>query len=305
MTSLVLILQIFACISLGYFLAPHLSQSLKQFVFKILPYFSYILLISVAFELTQALNHIENPTAILPPALLIAFTTSVGSFFICLMVYKLIDRQSVQGKISLHLFLNALKNIGKAFMALAVGIGLGMLIQSLELHITFNSWYLLLGFIFLIGIELAFTQFDRSWLSWKILLVPVAAFVGSCLAALFNYFILSNDYGLNEVMALAQGYGWYSMSGILFTELHSAKLGGVALLTDLFREIFAILLMYCLGWRFPRSAISSAGATSMDVTLAMVKQSCGTRYLPHAMMSGLILSLLAPLLISLFLSMKF
>ncbi|MCH7393631.1 lysine exporter LysO family protein [Acinetobacter dispersus] len=305
MTSLVLILQIFACISLGYFLAPHLSQSLKQFVFKILPYFSYILLISVAFELTQALNHIENPTAILPPALLIAFTTSVGSFFICLMVYKLIDRQSVQGKISLHLFLNALKNIGKAFLALAVGILLGILINKSGLQLTFNSWYLLLVFIFLIGVELAFTQFDRSWLSWKILLVPVAAFVGSCLAALLNYFILSNDYGLNEVMALAQGYGWYSMSGILFTELHSAKLGGIALLTDLFREIFAILLMYCLGWRFPRSAISSAGATSMDVTLAMVKQSCGTHYVPHAMMSGLILSLLAPLLISLFLSMKF
>jgi len=305
MTSFVLIFQIFVCISLGYFISPHLSQSLKKFVFRILPYFSYILLVSVAFELTQALNHIPNPAAILPPAVLIAFTTSIGSFFICLMTYKLIDRQSVQGKISLHLFLNALKNIGKAFLALAVGIGLGMLIQKLDLHIAFNSWYLLLIFIFLIGVELAFTQFDRSWLSWKILLVPVAAFIGSCLAAIVNYFILSNHYSLNEVMALAQGYGWYSMSGILFTELHSAKLGGIALLTDLFREIFAILLMYCLGWRFPRSAISSAGATSMDVTLAMVKQSCGTHYVPHAMMSGLILSLLAPLLISLFLSMKF
>ncbi|WP_445403297.1 lysine exporter LysO family protein [Acinetobacter vivianii] len=305
MTSFVLIFQIFVCISLGYFIAPHLSQSLKKFVFRILPYFSYILLVSVAFELTQALNHIPNPAAILPPAVLIAFTTSIGSFFICLMTYKLIDRQSVQGKISLHLFLNALKNIGKAFLSLAVGIGLGMFIQKLDLHIAFNSWYLLLIFIFLIGIELAFTQFDRSWLSWKILLVPVAAFIGSCLAAIVNYFILSNHYSLNEVMALAQGYGWYSMSGILFTELHSAKLGGIALLTDLFREIFAILLMYCLGWRFPRSAISSAGATSMDVTLAMVKQSCGTHYVPHAMMSGLILSLLAPLLISLFLSMKF
>jgi uncharacterized membrane protein YbjE (DUF340 family) len=305
MTSFVLIFQIFVCISLGYFIAPHLSQSLKKIVFRILPYFSYILLVSVAFELTQALNHIPNPAAILPPAVLIAFTTSIGSFFICLMTYKLIDRQSVQGKISLHLFLNALKNIGKAFLALAVGIGLGMLIQKLDLHIAFNSWYLLLIFIFLIGVELAFTQFDRSWLSWKILLVPVAAFIGSCLAAIVNYFILSNHYSLNEVMALAQGYGWYSMSGILFTELHSAKLGGIALLTDLFREIFAILLMYCLGWRFPRSAISSAGATSMDVTLAMVKQSCGTHYVPHAMMSGLILSLLAPLLISLFLSMKF
>ncbi|ENX01812.1 hypothetical protein F900_01572 [Acinetobacter modestus] len=305
MQSFVLIFQIFIAISLGYFLAPKLSQQIKQFVFKILPYFSYLLLISVAFELTQALNHISDPAAILPPALLIAFTTSVGSFFICLITYKLIDRQSIQGKISLHLFINALKNIAKAFLALGLGILLGILVTQSNLQIAFNSWYLLLIFIFLIGVELAFTQFDRSWLSWKVLLVPAAAFVGSCLAAIVNYLILSNHFNLNEIMALAQGYGWYSMSGILFTELHSARLGGIALLTDLFREIFAILLMYCLGWRFPRSAISSAGATSMDVTLAMVKQSCGTHYVPHAMMSGLILSLLAPLLISLFLNLKF
>lgn len=305
MQSFVLIFQIFIAISLGYFLAPKLSQRIKQFVFKILPYFSYLLLMSVAFELTQALNHISDPAAILPPALLIAFTTSVGSFFICLITYKLIDRQSIQGKISLHLFINALKNIAKAFLALGLGILLGILVTQSNLQIAFNSWYLLLMFIFLIGIELAFTQFDRSWLSWKVLLVPAAAFVGSCLAAIVNYLILSNHFNLNEIMALAQGYGWYSMSGILFTELHSARLGGIALLTDLFREIFAILLMYCLGWRFPRSAISSAGATSMDVTLAMVKQSCGTHYVPHAMMSGLILSLLAPLLISLFLNLKF
>ena len=305
MQSFVLIFQIFIAISLGYFLAPKLSQRIKQFVFKILPYFSYLLLMSVAFELTQALNHISDPAAILPPALLIAFTTSVGSFFICLITYKLIDRQSIQGKISLHLFINALKNIAKAFLALGLGILLGILVTQSNLQIAFNSWYLLLIFIFLIGIELAFTQFDRSWLSWKVLLVPAAAFVGSCLAAIVNYLVLSNHFNLNEIMALAQGYGWYSMSGILFTELHSARLGGIALLTDLFREIFAILLMYCLGWRFPRSAISSAGATSMDVTLAMVKQSCGTHYVPHAMMSGLILSLLAPLLISLFLNLKF
>lgn len=305
MQSFVLIFQIFIAISLGYFLAPKLSQRIKQFVFKILPYFSYLLLMSVAFELTQALNHISDPAAILPPALLIAFTTSVGSFFICLITYKLIDRQSIQGKISLHLFINALKNIAKAVLALGLGILLGILVTQSNLQIAFNSWYLLLIFIFLIGIELAFTQFDRSWLSWKVLLVPAAAFVGSCLAAIVNYLILSNHFNLNEIMALAQGYGWYSMSGILFTELHSARLGGIALLTDLFREIFAILLMYCLGWRFPRSAISSAGATSMDVTLAMVKQSCGTHYVPHAMMSGLILSLLAPLLISLFLNLKF
>ena len=33
--------------------------------------------------------------------------------------------------------------------------------------------------------------------------------------------------------------------------------------------------MYILGWRYPRAAISAAGATAMDVTLPMVKQACG------------------------------
>ncbi len=218
----------------------------------------------------------------------------------CLIAYKLLDKDSVQGTISLHLFLNALKNISYAFIALGFGATLGFVVHHFQINVLFNSWYLLLVFIGFIGVELAYTHFDRTWLSWKILIVPLAAIFGSLIAAFFCFMLLTG-YSLNEVIALSQGYGWYSMSGILFTKLHSTELGGIALLTDLFREIFAILLMYCLGWRFPRSAISSAGATSMDVTLAMVKQSCGTHYVPHAMMSGIILSLLAPLLISFFL----
>ena len=140
---------------------------------------------------------------------------------------------------------------------------LGILLTQLHTHIPFNSWYLLL-LLFLIGIELAFTHFNRTWLSWKILIVPLAAFIGSCLAGFLNYFLLGHEFTLNEILALGQGYGWYSMSGILFTQLHSAELGGIALLTDLFREI-AILLMYTMGWRFHVQQ-----ATSMDVTLAMV-----------------------------------
>lgn len=304
MQSFILIIQIFIAISLGYFIAPRLNHTLRQLIFKILPYFSYLLLISVAFEFTQALSHLEHPKRILPTALLIAISTSIGSFFVCLVTYTILDKNSLQGRISLHLFINALKNISYAFIALGIGAVFGFFVHSLHLEINFNSWYLLLVFIGLIGIELAFTHFDRSWLSWKILIVPGAAIMGSLLAAIFCFSLLKG-YTLNEVITLSQGYGWYSMSGILFSRLHSTELGGIALLTDLFREIFAILLMYCLGWRFPRSAISSAGATSMDVTLAMVKQSCGTHYVPHAMMSGMILSLLAPLLISLFLNISF
>lgn len=302
MTSFILILQIFLSLALGYFSAKKLPSPLHKAVFYMLPYFSYILLAGVALELFQALQQLDQTAQILKPALLIALVTSLGSFSVCLLAYTWLDRSSVQASISWHLFLKALQNIGYALLALMCGMFIGYLGQRLHINLPFNSWYLLLIFMLLIGIELAYTHFDRAWLSWKILIVPFAALVGSSLTVLACAPLLPG-YALTELLALAQGYGWYSMSGILFTQLHSAQLGSIALLTDLVREIIAILLMYCFGWRFPRSAISSAGATSMDVTLAMVKQSCGTHYVPHAMMSGLILTLLAPLLISFFISL--
>jgi uncharacterized membrane protein YbjE (DUF340 family) len=36
----------------------------------------------------------------------------------------------------------------------------------------------------------------------------------------------------------------------------------------------------------------------MDVTLPMVKQACGNDFIPHAMVSGFILSVLAPIVVS-------
>ncbi len=138
----------FLALAFGYFLAPKLSLNIRHFIFKILPYFSYILLASVALELTLALDQIENPSTILPPAIIIALTTSFGSFFTCLFAYTIFDKQSVKGKISLQLFVNALKNIAKAFLALGVGVLFGAIITQFTSHIAFNSWYLLLLFIF-------------------------------------------------------------------------------------------------------------------------------------------------------------
>ena len=113
---------------------------------------------------------------------------------------------------------------------------------------------------------------------------------------IYNY--SDKDVNLKDLIMLSQGYGFYSMSGIVVTELKNAELGSIALMNDLFREVIAILLMNSIGWRYPRSAISAAAATAMDVTLPMVKQACGNDFIPHAMVSGFILSILAPIAIS-------
>ena len=41
---------------------------------------------------------------------------------------------------------------------------------------------------------------------------------------------------------MSSGYGWYSLSGIVITSAYGAQWGSVALLNDLLRELFALLL---------------------------------------------------------------
>ena len=297
MQSLWLIFQLLFCLFLGFILARRLPQWLEKIAFKVLPYFTYILLVAIAIEFAQTLDRIAHPAQILSDAISIALATSIGAFLCCYILFKSIGLQPTQGKVSTDLLIGSLLNISYAFIALALGYGLSVLFNHFDYQLHVSTWYLLLVFMVLIGLDLAYSPLDRSWLNWKILLVPIGCIIGSILGAVVCSLML-NNISLKDLIMLSQGYGFYSMTGIVVTELRNAHLGSIALINDLFREIFAILLMYIVGWRYPRSAISSAGATAMDVTLPMVKQACGNEFIPHAMVSGFVLSVLAPIAVS-------
>lgn len=298
MQSLWLIFQLLFCLFLGFLFAKRLPKWFEALCFTVLPYFTYLLLIAIAIEFSHTLNNIESPGLILSNAMTIALLTSIGAFGCCYLLYKMIGVQPTQGKVSTDLLFKSLINISYAFIALGIGYGIAEIGLAFDYQIILSSWNLLLVFMFLIGLDLAYSPLDRSWLNWRILLVPLGCILGSLLGACASLLFIQN-IGLKDLIMLSQGYGFYSMTGIVVTELKNAELGSVALMNDLFREIFAILFMYLIGWRYPRSAISSAGATAMDVTLPMVKQSCGNEFIPHAMVSGFILSVLAPIVVSL------
>ena len=297
MQSLWLIIQLLICLFLGFVLARKLPKWLESLAFKVLPYFTYILLITIAIEFSQTLHSISSPLQILSHALILSIATSLGAFLCCYILFKSIGYQPTQGKVSAALLVKSLLNISYAFIALALGYGLAEIFNHFDYSLYVSTWDLLLIFMFLIGLDLAYSPLDRSWLNWRIMLVPMGCIVGSLAGAFFTAAIVK-DISLKDLIMLSQGYGFYSMTGIVVTELKNAKLGSIALMNDLFREIIAILLMYSIGWRYPRSAISSAAATAMDVTLPMVKQACGKEFIPHAMVSGFILSVLAPVVVS-------
>ena len=297
MQSLWLIFQLLFCLFFGFILARKLPNWLEKFAFKILPYFCYILLVAIAIEFSQTLQSIHQPLEILTSALTLSLATSIGAFLCCYVLFKAIGYQPTQGKVSAELLIGSLLNISYAFIALSGGYALAKLFNYWDYGLQISTWNLLLIFMFLIGLDLAYSPLDRSWLNWKIMLVPLGCVIGSILGAVATSFILSN-ISLKDLIMLSQGYGFYSMTGIVITELKNSHLGSIALMNDLFREILAILFMYLIGWRYPRSAIASAGATAMDVTLPMVKQACGNEFIPHAMVSGFILSILAPIAVS-------
>lgn len=297
MQSFWLIFQLLACLAVGFLMARKLPTWLEKLAFKILPYFTYILLFAIAIEFSQTLHTITAPWQILSSAVLIALATSFGAFICCYVLFKVLGYQPSHGKVSMQLVTSSLINISYAFIALGIGYAFAELAAHFSIQPHISTWHLLLVFMLLIGLDLAYSPLDKSWLNWKILLVPLGCILGSLFGAFIAAYFLPN-LSIQDLIMLSQGYGFYSMTGIVVTELKNAHLGSIALMNDLFREIFAIIFMYIIGWRYPRSAISSAGATAMDVTLPMVKQACGNDFIPHAMVSGFILSVLAPIFVS-------
>jgi len=81
-------------------------------------------------------------------------------------------------------------------------------------------------------------------------------------------------------------------------KLHSPELGALAFLTNLFRELLAFLFVPVLSARLGMlTAIAPCGATAMDTTLPLIQRTAGPTAAVIAFLSGLVLSLVVPILI--------
>ena len=111
--------------------------------------------------------------------------------------------------------------------------------------------YLLYILMFLVGISVGsnpdLKKIVKS-VSPKILLLPLVTVLGTlAFSALAG--ILIAGYGLADSLAIGSGLGYYSLSSVLIGQLKeasagaqlAAELGTVALLTNIFREMFTLV----------------------------------------------------------------
>ncbi|WP_368541389.1 lysine exporter LysO family protein [Enterobacter soli] len=181
-----------------------------------------------------------------------------------------------------------------------LGFLLGLTGWSFLQHATEASEYTLIFLLFLIGIQLRNNgmTLKQIVLNRRGMIVAVVVVASSMVAGVINAFIL--DLPLKTGLAMASGFGWYSLSGILLTESFGPVIGSAAFFNDLGRELLAIMLIPGLVQRSRSTALGLCGATSMDFTLPVLQRSGGLEMVPAAIVHGFILSLLVPIMMAFF-----
>ncbi|KXS50415.1 MULTISPECIES: lysine exporter LysO family protein [Halanaerobium] len=164
--------------------------------------------------------------------------------------------------------------------------------------------YSLAVLLFGVGIDIGASRevlADLKLMGWKLLVIPVLIALGSLVGAVISGYLFG--FAAGESAAVGAGFGWYSLSGVLISKLHSAELGSLAFLSNVFRELLTVMILPLVVRYFGSlAAVAPGGATTMDVTLPLVKESGGEAVVIPAFVSGAVLSTLVPILVPLFLN---
>jgi len=195
----------------------------------------------------------------------------------------------------------ALESLKLCFVVVA-GFLLGLTGWEFLQYATQASEYTLIFLLFLVGIQLRNSgmTLKQIVLNRRGMIIAVVVVLSSMVAGVINAFVL--DLPVKTGLAMASGFGWYSLSGILMTESYGPVIGSATFFNDLIRELLAIMLIPGLVAKSRSTALGLCGATSMDFTLPVLQRSGGLEIVPAAIVHGFILSLLTPLLMAFFAS---
>ena len=159
----------------------------------------------------------------------------------------------------------------------------------------------LFALLFLVGVGIGGNPEMRELLRRldpRMALVPLVAVIGTLLGVGIIS-IAVPGVRLREALAVGAGFGYYSLSSVLITQIRGETLGVLALLANVLRELATLVASPLLARHFGRLApIVSGGATATDTTLPIIVQCAGEEYAVLAVFSGMVLSLLVPFLIT-------
>lgn len=167
------------------------------------------------------------------------------------------------------------------------------------------SYYALGALMFCVGLSIGNdpnTLKSFRTLNPRLVFLPVMTILGTLAGcAVVSLFI--GNRTLTDCLAVGSGFGYYSLSSIFITEYKGAELGTVALLSNIMRELIALLFAPLLVKYFGKLApISVGGATTMDTTLPIITRCSGKEFVIVSFFHGFIVDFSVPFLVTLFCS---
>ena len=103
--------------------------------------------------------------------------------------------------------------------------------------------YALYVLMFLVGISIGSDKKALEALkhqNFKIILVPLATIIGTLAGSALISLVLGGK-SLTDCLAVGSGFGYYSLSTIFITQYKGAELGTIALVSNILRELIALL----------------------------------------------------------------
>ena len=163
--------------------------------------------------------------------------------------------------------------------------------------------YALYTLMFLVGISIGSDKKALEALkhqNLKIVLVPLATIIGTLGGSALISLALSGK-SLTDCLAVGAGFGYYSLSTIFITQYKGAELGTIALVSNILRELIALLAAPLLVRYFGQLApISVGGATTADTTLPIITKFCGKEFVIISIVHGITVDLSVPFLVTFF-----
>lgn len=292
------ILLIFIPLIIGYLL-PSIST---YWQIKVNQYLS-IVIYAILFLMGINLAFLPNLTNNLLRIGLYSTISAVCILSMNLLALSIIEKiLPWQGISSLHIYSRwkIFFELIKLSSAIIVGFILGLSHVFYLKQATKIIDLLLILVLWLVGVQLRNSKIKISQIIFnqRGLFLTLIVLTSSLFGGVITAFLLGLP--LYTGLALASSYGWYSLSSVMMTDAFGMIIGSTAFFNDLLREILAIMFIPILMRRWHNTALGLCGATSMDSTLPLLQRSGGMAVVPAAIVQGFLLSILAPILISIF-----
>lgn len=287
--SLISIAIIFILLTSGYYSGRILKPGLKSFFISQISNVVLFLLVCMGIDFGIVFTNKEIGYVLVKNAVAFSAILSLITFF---FLYR--KPKGIAFKKEDSSFLRPFKGCLKAFSAFLAGVAIFRLTGFQLENIHFSSSFVLYILIYMVGMDLVGFRVGRF--TRDLITVPVLTIIAT-FTAIFIFSLLSS-FSWKELLVVSSGFGWFSLSGPMINKLVSPEMGAMAFMVDFFREMFSIMFLYFLGQTQPRGAIGISGAAALDSALPFIKENCEDVFISHAIVSGFILTVLAPFLIS-------